>query len=226
MQYRKWTLIPILLILMMALPLAVDRHIFVKGSEYIVSPQACGDAQVAIVLGAYVFPDGRLCDMLADRVKTAVELYNNGYANKILMTGDNGKEDYDEVNYMRLYAESLGVPTEDIFMDHAGFSTYDSMYRARDIFQVNSAIIVTQEFHLPRATYTARTMGIDAVGVVADKRPYTGIQFNESREILARLKAFGQIHVVRSKPRFLGEVLSIDGDGRVTHDDFRVVTGK
>lgn len=226
MQYRKWTLIPVLLVLMIALPLAVDRHILVKGSEYIASPQECGDAQVVIVLGAYVFPDGRLCDMLADRVKTAVELYNSGNANKILMTGDNGKEDYDEVNYMRLYAEKLGVPTEDIFMDHAGFSTYDSMYRARDIFQVNTAIIVSQEFHLPRATYTARAMGIEAVGVVADKRPYTGIKYNESREILARLKAFGQIHIARSKPRFLGEVLSIDGDGRVTHDDFRIVTGK
>ena len=156
--------------------------------------------------------------MLKDRVKTAVELYNSGKVSKLLMTGDNGRDDYDEVNYMRKYAESLGVPTEDIFMDHAGFNTYDSMYRARDVFNVESALIVTQEFHLSRALYIARSMGLDVKGVVADKHVYRGLVYNEAREILARNKAFLNVSVIKPKPKFLGPTIPITGDGRATHD--------
>lgn len=178
----------------------------------------CPSAQAAIVLGARVFPDGRLCDMLADRVATAVDLYKSNRVEKLIMTGDHGREDYDEVNHMRLYAEKLGVPSEDIFMDHAGFNTYDSMYRAREVFLVDSAVVVTQAFHLPRAVYAARALGLEAVGVAADRHIYAGAEYYDLREIPARLKMLFKLHLLQSKPRFLGEAIPVQGDGRLTHD--------
>lgn len=126
----------------------INAVIVTSGRENIVQAGSFTGAHTAIVPGAYVSPDGRLCDMLADRVSTAVDLYKQGKVEKLLMTGDHGRSSYDEVNSMRKYAEAGGVPARDIFMDHAGFSTYDSMYRAREVFRVNSAVIVTQDFHL------------------------------------------------------------------------------
>ncbi|MFZ5597650.1 MAG: SanA/YdcF family protein [Bacillota bacterium] len=187
------------------------------GSKYIFESGTISGYQVAIVPGAYVTPDGHLCDMLRDRVDTAVDLYKEGKVKKILMTGDHGSISYDEVNSMRRYAESRGVPTSDIFMDHAGFSTYDSMYRARDVFVVDSAVIVTQKFHLPRAVYIARKLGIKAVGTEADRQEYAGDGIYVLREIPARLKAFAQVNL-KSKPAFLGPEIPVSGDGRATHD--------
>lgn len=176
-------------------------------------------SQVAIVLGARVFHGGRLSYVLADRVDTGIDLYRAGKVKKLLLTGDHGRTAYDEVNSMRRYALSKGVPPEDIFMDHAGFNTYDSMYRARDVFEVKSAIIVTQKFHLARSVYTARALGIDAVGVPADKHIYMKAALFDAREVLARVKAFVQIHVAHPKPRFLGPKIPITGDGRLTNDE-------
>lgn len=208
----------LLIVILVTGTLVIDRYIITEGRKHVVSPGECPTSQTAIVLGAYVSPEGALCAMLEDRIKTAVELYKNNTVQKIIMTGDHGKSNYDEVNHMRRYAEKMGVPTEDIFMDHAGFSTYDSMYRAREIFMVDSAVVVTQAFHLPRAVYTSRSLGLKAVGVEADKHLYAGDQYYYFREIPARLKAFAQIHLLRSKPRFLGESIPVSGDGRLTHD--------
>lgn len=133
------------------------------------------------------------------------------------MTGDHGRRSYDEVNRMRRYAESCGVPAEDIFLNHAGFNTYDSVYRAKNIFRVDSAVVITQEFHLPRALYIARSLDLDAVGVPADKYRYAGVEQYYLREIPARLKAFLCV-AAGVKPRFLGEVIPITGDARMTHD--------
>ena len=175
-------------------------------------------AQAAIVLGARVFGSGAVSGMLADRLDTAIELYQAGKVHKLLLTGDHGRVAYDEVNTMRRYAEQKGIPPEDIFMDHAGFSTYDSMYRARDVFEVNSAVVVTQDFHLPRAVYIARQLGLQAWGLKADKHFYGNIGFYYFREAAARVKAVLQIHLLNSKPRFLGEAIPITGDGRLTRD--------
>ncbi|HWI61413.1 MAG TPA: ElyC/SanA/YdcF family protein [Symbiobacteriaceae bacterium] len=174
-------------------------------------------AQTALVLGAYVFPDGRPSSMVEDRLLAAYELYKAGKVKKILISGDHGRVEYDEVNTMRRYLEAKGVPTEDIFMDHAGFDTYDSMYRARDVFQVHSAVVVTQEFHLPRAVWLARRMGLEVEGVVADRWEYAGMRYYRAREVLARVKAFGEWAIHR-QPVFLGPVIPITGDGRATHD--------
>lgn len=173
-------------------------------------------AQAAIVMGAQVKEDGTLSDALADRVEAGIALYRAGKVEKLLMSGDHGRISYDEVNKMRTYAIEMGVPPEDIFMDHAGFSTYDTMYRARDVFMVKSAIIVTQEYHLSRAVYTARALGLEAAGFPADNHILPGNNYR--REILARVKSLLQLYVTRPDPRFLGEPIPITGDGRATND--------
>jgi len=203
-------LVPVLILLL-------NMIVLNGGIKYIVEAGSFSGAHTAIVPGAYVYPDGRLCDMLVDRLETAILLYRQGKVKKILMTGDHGLTSYDEVNSMRKYAESRGIPATDVFMDHAGFCTYDSMFRAREVFQVDSAVIITQNFHLPRAVYIARQLGLPAVGLSADRHIYAGSEVYDLREIPARVKAFAQV-AFNDQPRFLGPVISISGDGRSTHD--------
>lgn len=181
----------------------------------IVEPSEARPAQAALVLGAGVWPDGRPTPVLKDRLDTGLDLYRSGKVGKILCTGDHGQDDYDEVNAMRRYLEEHGVPPEDIFMDHAGFDTYDSMYRARQVFEVQSAVVVTQEFHLPRALYLARSMGIRAEGVSATRQPYLDDGWYSVRELAARVKAFAEV-AARREPRYLGPAIPIEGDGRAT----------
>lgn len=215
--WRKTVLVTAaLLVAAVCAALIINAAVAAQGKKHIVDAGSFSGAHTAIVPGAYVLPDGRLCDMLADRVETAVELYRQGKVEKILMTGDHGRTSYDEVNSMRKYAQSRGIPAGDIFMDHAGFSTYESMYRAREIFGVQSAVVVTQNFHLPRAVYTARKLGLPAVGISSDRYNYP-TEMNEIREVLARVKAFAQV-VAKTRPTFLGEAIPITGDGRATHD--------
>lgn len=194
--------------------------VYYGGKAGIMPPADVQPAQAALVLGAYVFPDGRPSAMVEDRLIMAESLYKAGKVKKILISGDHGRVEYDEVNAMRRYLEAKGVPTADIFMDHAGFDTYDSMYRARDVFQVHSAVVVTQRFHLPRAVWLARQMGLEAEGVVADRWVYDKASYYEAREVLARVKAFGE-WLFQRKPVFLGPVIPITGDGRATHDQPR-----
>ena len=156
--------------------------------------------------------------MLADRLDTAIDLYRAGKVRKVLLSGDHGSVSYDEVNAMGRYVISRGVPATDVFMDHAGFSTYDTMYRARAVFKVTDALVVTQRFHLGRAVYTADRLGVDAIGVPADRRSYLRTRWNTVREWAARTKAVVQVELLHSKPRFLGEALPITSDGRITQD--------
>lgn len=174
--------------------------------------------QAIMILGSRVYANGKMSDILKDRVDTAIRIYKRGDAPKILMSGDNGQETYDEVNTVRTYLIAQGIPAEDIFLDHAGFDTYDSMYRARDIFKVNSLLISTQDFHLPRAIYLAQNLGIEAYGVSADRHEYIGVARSEFREKLARVKAWFNI-VLKSQPKYLGEEIPITGDGRATWDE-------
>ena len=169
-----------------------------------------------LVLGCGVKDDGTPSDMLMDRILTGVELYEQGVAPVIIMSGDHGKENYDEVNTMKNYAIKLGVPAEKIFLDHAGFSTYESMYRAKAIFGVKSAAIVTQEYHLYRAMHDAKTFGIDTTGVPADKHKYYGQTARDIREIIARNKDF-LFCLFKPKPTYLGKSISLSSDGNVTN---------
>ncbi len=169
-----------------------------------------------LILGAGVWKD-KPSPMLKDRLEKGIELYKAGVAPKIIMSGDHGKESYDEVNLMKEYAIEKGVPSEDIFMDHAGFSTYDSIYRARDIFKVKKMIIVTQKFHLYRALYLSNKLGIEAYGVMAEPIKYSGQFYRELREILARDKDFIKA-IVKPKPTYLGESIPVNGNGDETND--------
>jgi SanA protein len=171
-------------------------------------------AQTALVLGALVERDGRPSPMLRDRIAAAAELYRAGKVEKVLASGDHGQVTYDEVNVMRRELVRLGVPDEDVFTDHAGFDTWDSVVRARKVFAVESALIVTQGFHLPRAVWLARRAGLDAHGVAADVGGYAGQARKGSvREVVARTKAAADV-VTGAEPRFLGERIPITGDGR------------
>ena len=199
--------------------LFVGSNLFIMwqgGRHRVVGPSEAPNAEVAIILGAKVWPGGAPSNMLEDRLLTGIELYRQGKVGKLLLSGDHGQVGYDEVNAMRAFVLERGVPPEDVFMDHAGFSTYDTMYRARDVFQVRDALVVTQGFHLDRAVYTARALGLDATGVPADLRPYLNAGRFAARDWLARCKALLQLYVLRSSPRFLGAPIPIDGDGRVT----------
>ena len=162
-----------------------------------------------------MYGNGKPTKILQDRLDRGIELYKAGAAPKLLLSGDNGKANYDEVKVMRNYCLEHGVSAEDIFLDHAGFSTYESMYRARAVFGVNSAVIVTQHYHEGRSLYTARRLGIEAVGVSAVEKDYPGDERRAVREFLSREKAFVQC-LLKTKPTFLGDKIDIKGDGRVT----------
>lgn len=170
-----------------------------------------------LVLGAQVKSDGSLSKMLKERLDTGISIYKAGLTDRMIMSGDHGSDDYDEVNAMKDYAIEQGVPSECIFMDHAGFSTYESMYRAKEIFEVESVVVVTQQYHLYRAVYDARAFGMDVTGVACDTAVYHGDAYRKSREMLARLKDFGYT-LIKPKPTFLGEVIPVSGDGNVTND--------
>ncbi|MDQ7094857.1 ElyC/SanA/YdcF family protein [Desulfosporosinus sp. PR] len=199
--------------------LAVDRYVEHMGSSYILNAKDIPTADAILVLGAYVFPDGTTSSMLTDRLNEGYELYEQGKAPKLLVSGDHGRKDYDEVNTMKNFLMNKGVPGQDIFMDHAGFSTYESVYRARDIFEVRKVIIVTQEYHLMRAVFLARAMRLEAYGVASDQHDYgQAMAFYKVREIAARNKDFLWAEVFKPKPTFLGDSIPVFGDGDVTDD--------
>lgn len=163
---------------------------------------------VAIVFGAGLWPDGTPSDILADRVDTAVALYQQGKVRKLLMSGDNRFINYNEPQAMLERALALGVPREDIVLDYAGRRTYDTCYRAWAIFGVQDAILVTQDYHLDRALFTAQYMGIDVVGVAADQRTYVSIRQYRWRELLATPVAWWQVLISHPLP-VLGDKLPI-----------------
>lgn len=199
--------------------LIINNYVESVGSSYIVSSAEVPQADAILVLGAYVFPSGTVSTMLNDRLTTGYELYELGKAPKLLVSGDHGQKNYDEVNSMKTFLKEKGVAGQDVFMDHAGFSTYESMYRARDIFKVQKVIIVTQEYHLKRAVFAARELGLEAYGVASDKRDYGQAMFMYNlREIAARNKDFMWAKVIKPEPTFLGEAIPVLGDGTATDD--------
>lgn len=159
-------------------------------------------------------------DMLEDRLLTGLALYEEGAAPKLLVSGDHGKKQYDEVSVMKDFLKEKGVPEADIFMDHAGFSTYESVYRAKAVFGAEKILIVTQEYHLYRALYIAESLGLEADGVPADLREYFGQPARDLREIAARVKDVFSV-LFHIKPSCLGAPISLEGDGTATDDRLR-----
>ena len=173
--------------------------------------------QAALVLGARVWSNGEMSDIFKDRVKTAINLYKENKINKILVSGDHGSVGYNEVGAAKKYLLENSIPKEDIFLDHAGFDTYDSVYRARDIFEAKSLVIVTQNFHLPRALYIAKALGVSACGVSADLQQHIGEDKRNKREIFANIKAWLNV-VLRSKPKYLGDHIPLSKNGTLSWD--------
>lgn len=201
--------------------LGINGHVKRSTASQILSPEAAAqlnDVDCILVLGCYVHNSGRPSDMLADRLRRGVELYKSGAAPKLLMSGDHGREGYNEVKAMKLEAMDEGISSEDIFMDHAGFSTYESIFRARDVFAAEKIIIVTQEYHLYRALYVANALGLEAYGVASDYHTYVGQVNREVREILARNKDF-VTSIFKPYPTYLGKVIPVNGDGNLTNDE-------
>lgn len=199
---------------------SVNAYVKSVTRDMIISPQEASelsDVSCIVVLGCQVHDDGTPSAILNDRLSRAIELYELGVAPKIIMSGDHGQIEYDEVNVMKQYAIDAGVPSENIFMDHAGFSTYETMYRAKEIFDAEKIIVVTQEYHLYRALYIADKLSMDAYGVSSDYVTYSGQYIREIREILARNKDFVKT-IFKPEPTFLGDVIPVSGDGNVTND--------
>ena len=218
---RKALLIAGAALVLLGLILGLGPDLLIAASERsrIVSPAEAADfgADCILVLGAGLLPDGSPSLMLSERIQTGVDLYEAGVAPKLLMSGDHSRSDHDEVNAMKDAALARGVPSADIFMDHAGFATYDSFYRAGAIFGVKRVVVVTQAYHLPRALWIARALGLEAVGVACDTRRYAGQLYRDVREILARDKDFFKC-ILKPLPRYLGEAIPIWGSGDVTND--------
>ena len=176
------------------------------------------DADCALVLGCGIEDAETPSPMLKDRLDAGIALYRAGVVPKILLSGDNGQESHNEIHVMLKYTTEAGIPKTDIFCDHAGFSTYDSLYRAADIFKAERVIIVTQEYHEYRALYIAKKLGITAAGVASDQRSYFGQTYREAREILARNKDFVKV-LLRGKAKYSGEAIPISGSGISSHGE-------
>lgn len=208
-----------LLILGIIFVFGINFYVKLSTKKQIISEDKANslqDVDCILILGAGVWGD-KPSPMLKDRLDKGIELYKNGVAPKIIMSGDHGRKDYDEVNLMKEYAIEAGVPSEDIFMDHAGFSTYDSVYRAKEIFKVNKMVIVTQKFHLYRSLYISNALDITAYGVMAEPTKYSGQFKREIREILARDKDFVK-SFLKPESTYLGEMIPVSGNGDETND--------
>ena len=224
MKRKFWKKIAVILVCLMVIGaigvFSVNAYVKSVGGAKIITPEQAAelkDVDCIIVLGCFVESDGTPCDMLRDRLTRGIELYKNAAAPKIIMSGDHGTVEYDEVNAMKQFAINNGVPSSDVFMDHAGFSTYESVYRAKEVFAADKIIIVTQEYHLTRALYIAEKLGVEAYGVASDYHTYSGQTSRDLREILARNKDFAT-SIFKPEPTYLGEVIPVSGNGDSTND--------
>ncbi len=196
-----------------ALYVVVANAMVCRGARVVPVAEAA-QAPVIIVLGAGLRADGSPTDILADRLDTALELHRLR-GGRILCSGDHGRGDHDEPFAMSRYLEARGVAPEAIFLDHAGFDSFNTVSRAHRVFGVTRAIFVSQAYHLPRVLWTAKQEGIEAEGVAADRHTYPGIRWYQAREVVSRSKAVLDVAVGRS-PHFLGAAVNLDGDGRLT----------
>ena len=174
------------------------------------------DVDAIVVLGCKAYDDYPSL-MLQYRLNKGIEVYNE-LNSKLLLTGDHGKKDYDEVNVMKKYVLSSGIDENDIFLDHAGFNTYDSLYRVKEVFNAKKIVIITQKYHLYRALYIAHALNLEAYGIIADDIPYKSIMLkNEIREVLSRDKNFFKV-IFKPKSKYLGEKINLDDSGVITQD--------
>lgn len=211
----KITVITILILVVSCSTFVLGVNAYVKavGNNKILTTDEATkleDADCIIIYGCFVNEDGTPCNVLKDRLDKGIELYKKGAAPKIIMSGDHSSDDYNEVAVMKQYAIDAGVPSEDIFMDHEGYSTYETAYRAKEVFDAKKVILVTQEYHLYRAIYIAESLGIETYGVASD------YDMQESREVLARCKDFITC-IIKPAPANLGCKLPVSGNGNMSN---------
>ena len=217
-------IVSIAIIIMVTIIIGINLYVRISTKNQIIKENEyskLSDMDCIIILGAGIWGD-KPSYMLEDRLLEGIKLYQNSVSDKIIMSGDHGRREYDEVNIMKNYAIEKGIPSENIFMDHAGFSTYESIYRAKYIFEAKKVVIVTQEYHLYRALYIANQLGLEAYGVGADPRQYVGATYRELREILARDKDFIKC-IFKPEPTYLGDEVPVSGNGDITNDKKRDV---
>ncbi len=209
-RYARFVIMVILLIAVAAVSVPIIMRSAMQSFIFSVSTSV-PTTEVAIIPGASVL-NGKPSPVLSARADMAIELFESGKVSKILVTGDNGQLNHDEVTPVRRYLTAAGIPAEDIFLDHAGFDTYSSMYRAIRVFHASSATIVTQDFHISRAVYIARHLGMVTYGVVAAGG---GSPLDYLREIPASDKALWDLLAYRI-PQFLGSPFPLTGSGTST----------
>lgn len=219
MKKKAIKYIVIIFIAIIVMAFGINFYIVIDSRKKILDEnkiKEINNIDAAVILGAGIWGD-KPSPMLEDRILEGIKLYNSGVVKKLIMSGDHGKEDYDEVNLMKKFAIEKGIPSEDIFMDHAGFSSYDSMYRAKEIFKVKKIVVVTQKYHQYRTLYIAKKLGIEAYGVASNPRKYMGQSIREVREILARDKDFIKC-IYKPKSKILGDTIPVNGSGDITND--------
>ena len=219
MLFRSLNILLIIVLISIIITIIINYYIINTSKKRILKEEdysKLNNIDCILILGAGIWGD-KPSPMLQDRLDEGIKLYKKGLSSKIIMSGDHGKEEYDEVNVMKSYAIEKGVPSKDIFMDHAGFSTYESVYRSKEVFEVKKMIIVTQKYHLYRALYIADRLDINAYGVNSNPKKYSGQIFREVREILARNKDFIYT-IIKPKPTYLGESINVSGSGDITND--------
>lgn len=218
--YKRILVIALIILLIIIAAVVLINLYIIKSTENRIVPadKTVGGYDCILVLGAGVKDDGTPSAMLKERLECALKLYKNGVSEKILVSGDHGTDEYDEVNTMKDWLKNAGVPPENIFMDHAGFSTYDSIYRAAHVFEVKKACIVTQKYHLYRALYLAEKLGIESVGTDAMQIRYGGQEMRDAREAAARIKDFFS-GIFLPKPKYLGDTIPVYGSGEATDDN-------
>ena len=215
---KKVILIFKILLLLFIGAVFINIYIQFSTKKYIFSDvQTVPKVYTGLVLGSMVFENGTPSGVVTQRLDKAIELYKAGKIKRILVSGDHGQDNYDEVNAMKNYLLKNGIPLEDIFLDHAGFDTYSSMVRAKDIFEIDDVIIITQRFHLPRSVYIARKKRMNAYGVVSNSEGRYETYYNKGRDKISRVKAFFDVMFNR-KPKYLGEKIPINGSNEKTLD--------
>ena len=209
----------VMIFIILIMLLGINFFVVAKTKSKILSTEQANELEnvdCILILGAGIWGENP-SPMLEDRLLQGIELYKNGVSTKIIMSGDHGSDNYDEVNVMKRFAIEKGVKSEDIFMDHAGFSTYDSIYRAKEVFKVKKMVVVSQKFHLYRALYISNALDVEAYGVMAEPTKYSGQFYRELREILARDKDFVK-SILKPKSTYVGESIPVSGNGDETND--------
>lgn len=228
-RFKKMNTVTLVVILLILIPLTSVFLIIMRvesyGNKYILSFDDLAkhqDFDAILVLGAGLTDDNTPSDILTDRLLSSLKAYELGASNKFILSGDHGRENYNEVKAMKKFIlqSNNTIDESNIFLDHAGFSTYESMYRAKEIFKAKKILIITNEYHLPRALYIARNLGITAYGVPSDIRNYLNIISYSTREKLAQIKDFININFIKPEPTFLGDPIPVNSsNGLITDDD-------